>query len=87
MVATKFETEKKKVVSFSMYEKLWNPLESSAISLKDVVARETEHKQKIPKALPLAQISRMITNCAVCDLGRSWLFEGEFFSFYNCFKK
>lgn len=67
-----------------MYEKLWNPLE---ISLRGGVAREPEHKQKIPKALPLAQISRTITNCAVWDLGRSWLFKGELFSFYNCFKK
>lgn len=62
------------------------PWKLCAISIRDVVAREPEHKQKIQERPFFAQISRAITNYAIYDLGRSWLFEGYFF-LYNCFKE
>lgn len=44
--------------------------------------------RRLKRVLALAQISRMITNCAICDLGKSQLFEVFFFfSFYNCSKE
>lgn len=56
------------------------PWKLCAISIRrDVVAREPEHKQKIQERPFFAQISRAITNYAIYDLGRSWLFEGYFF--------
>lgn len=86
---TKFETVKKNVwFLFSCcMKKCGIPWQLCTTSIRDGVARQSEYKQKIQESPSLAQISRMITHCAIYDLGRSWLFEGYFSSFYNCFKE
>lgn len=42
-----------------------------AISIRDAVAREPEHKQKIGENSPFGPQSRTILNCATYDFGRS----------------
>lgn len=66
------------------------PWKVCAVSIRDVVAREQEHKQKIQESPSFGPNLRTITNSAIYDLGRSWLFGSYFFfffSFYNCFKE
>jgi hypothetical protein len=47
-----------------------------AISIREVVARKPEHKQKIWENSPFGPKSRTILNCAIYDFGRSLFFEG-----------